>query len=156
MVKKRNQIFEIDVSQGGSVCESEWLENLWMDSCGEVHHLNKGEVEAVKEKISFLEGKAIGSVIVSNESVEVEDPRIEGFRVKIHEDYDGVVLCKEVIPNPPVRGDNGYATIPLKEGAVPTRQKPFHQFGEKEEAMRKITQEWIDREFLERPTEENC
>ena len=74
----------------------------------------------------------------------------------MHNDYDGIVLRDEVIPDPPERGDYGYAYIPLKEGAVPQRQKPFVQFGEKQEALKKVTQQWIDQGFIERPKEKNC
>ena len=70
-------------------------------------------MEQVKRRIRVLEGKEIMSVIVGNSGGDVEDPRVEGLRAKVHEDYDGVVLCKEVIPNPPVRGHNDNATIPL-------------------------------------------
>ena len=129
--KKRKQIYEVDISQDGSGRQPEWLEKLGVDICGEEWRLNREEIEQVKRRISVLEGKAIRSVIVGNSGGDVEDPRVEGLRAKVHEDYDGVDLCKEVIPNPPVRGDNGYATIPLKEGAVPKRQIPFQQFGEK-------------------------
>ena len=78
------------------------------------------------------------------------------MREAIHEDYDGVVLCKEVRPDPPVRGPHGYAYISLVEGAIPQRSKTFRQFGVREEALRKITQEWLDRKFIERSSAENC
>ena len=74
-----------------------------------------------------------------------ENPEIQGYVAQIHKDYDGVVLCKEVIPNPPIRGKYGQAFITLKEGAIPTRQKPFRQFREKHEAMLQIVREWLAR-----------
>jgi hypothetical protein len=81
---------------------------------------------------------------------------LEKFREGIHRDFDDVVLRKEVIPDPPIRNDNGQAYIPLKEGAIPQRQKPFRQFGEKEEAMKTITKQWLEAGFIEKPTEKNC
>ena len=81
---------------------------------------------------------------------------MEELRAKLHQDYDGKVLRKEVIPDPPERGQYGMAYIPLKPDAQPKRQKPYVFFGEKEEALRKITQEWIDKGYIERPTGKNC
>jgi hypothetical protein len=78
---------------------------------------------------------------------------VEELHTKIHKDYDGVVLRDQVIPNPPVRGPNGYANITLKEGAVPQRQKPFRQHGEKHDALVKISQGWLDNEFAEKSHE---
>ena len=78
------------------------------------------------------------------------------MREAIHEDYDGVVFCKEGRPDHPVRGPHGYAYIPLVDGAIPQRSKTFRQFVVREEALRKITQEWLDRKFIERPSAENC
>jgi len=78
--------------------------------------------------------------------------RIAEYIRKSHEDYDGKVLCEEVPPDPPVRGPYGYAYIPLKEGAEPQRQKPFYQHGERVDAMKKITDDWISKKFIERPT----
>ena len=55
--------------------------------------------------------------------------RRKKFRDAISRDYEGTVLRSEVFSDPPVRGQYGYAYIPLKEGAVPTRQKPFFMHG---------------------------
>ena len=63
--------------------------------------------------------------------------RIAEYIRKVHEDYDGKVLCEEAPPDPPVRGPYGYVYIPLKEGAEPQRQKPFYQHGERFDAMKK-------------------
>ena len=67
----------------------------------------------------------------------------------------GTVFRDSVFPDPPVRGEYGYASIPLKEGAVPTRAKPFFMHGERKEALEKITQNWIDMKFIEPATSEN-
>ena len=45
--------------------------------------------------------------IEARENDGVEDPRVEEFRRKIHERFDGVVLCHEFKPDPPVRGMYG-------------------------------------------------
>jgi hypothetical protein len=87
--------------------------------------------------------------IEAHEAEGVEDPRVEEFRHKIHDMYDGVVLCKEVKPDPPVRGLYGYASIPLKENAVPQYQHPFTQHGERGEAMKKIANDWLEKKFIE-------
>jgi len=61
------------------------------------------------------------------------------------------IFHTKLSPNRPVRGPYGYAYIPLKEGATPTRQKPFVMHGEKAEAYRKIVEDWIEKGFIERP-----
>jgi hypothetical protein len=77
--------------------------------------------------------------------------RLKNSGEKVHADFDGKVLRDEVLPNPPVRGMYGYAYIPLKEDAEAKRQKPFYVHGERQEAMKKITQDWVDKKFIERP-----
>ena len=71
---------------------------------------------------------------------------------KLHDDFDETTLRVDMLPDPPVRGRYGYAYIPLKETAVPHRSKAFHLHGEKLEAMKTITQEWLDADLVERPT----
>ena len=88
-----------------------------------------------------MEQKSVDIIIISKNEFEEGMDRVETFRDGIHKEYDGTVLCKEVRPDPPVRGPNGYAFIPLVEGAAPQRSKPFRKFGVREEALRKITQE---------------
>ena len=59
-------------------------------------------------------------------------------------------MLSGVVPrDPPERGPYGYAHIPLREGAVPVRQKPFHLNGGKFEAHKKVTKEWLDNGYLE-------
>ena len=115
--------------------------------------LTEKENEYVREKISEHDQLYVQSVVVARGDCAENEPRVEMLRTKIHEDYDGVVLRDEVIPNPPVRGPNGYAYIPLKEGAIPQRQKPFTQHGEKHDAMVKIARGWIDSEYVEKSDE---
>ena len=81
----------------------------------------------------------------------MENPEILAYREKIHKEFDDVVLRTEIIPDPPVRGRYGYAFIPLKEGYTPIRQKTFVQHGERHEAHIKITEDHVERKFIERP-----
>jgi hypothetical protein len=83
-----------------------------------LNFLEADDYEVVEEnikKIAHIEVKAS----------ESEDPRIESFRDKIFSDFEDTVFRDRVFPNPPERGQFGYAYIRLKEGAVPQRQKPF-------------------------------
>ena len=63
--------------------------------------------------------------------------KLEELRKKVHEDFDGTALGNEVIPDPPVRGNYGYAYIPQEENAMLTCQKPFQMYGERKEALEK-------------------
>jgi hypothetical protein len=130
--------------------------NLTCPTAGEFSQevqLNKEEKKYLRENLQKAEETHVRSVVIAKGDCEKEDPRIEGLRQKIHEEYDGVVLRTEVIPNPPVRGVNGEAMIILKEGAVPQGQKPFRQFGEKHDAMMKIAQQWLEAGFIEKVTD---
>ena len=106
--------------------------------------------------VSDLEETNVRNIVLARKEFEGQEERVGDFRDAIHGDYDGVVLCKEVVPNPPVRGLHGQAFITLKEGAIPQRQRPYKQHGEKDEAMKKIAQDWLDKKFIEPPTAENC
>ena len=106
-----------------------------------LHSLSDSSVEAGN--------LAIHQIIQAHQGQVEEDPRVEQFRAKIHEDYDGTVLRTDVLPDPPVRGPYGYAYIPLVDKAVPTRSKPFRLHGEKYEAMCKVAQQWKDNNFIE-------
>ena len=48
-----------------------------------------------------------------------------------------------------MRGKHGYAYIPLKEGATPTRQKPFVLHGERLEAHKQVVKDWLDNGYIE-------
>jgi hypothetical protein len=80
-----------------------------------------------------------------------EAQKLEELREKIHADFDGTALREEVLTNPSVRGLYVYAHIPLQPNAVPTRTKPFQMHGGRPEAMKKITKQWVEKGFVERP-----
>ena len=105
--------------------------------------LNAEELNSVMRRINLIEAQ---------EPVGEEDPRILALREKIFKDFDGTVFRDKVFPNPPERGQFGYAYIHLKEGAQPIRQKPYFLHGERQEAYKRVVQDWIDNEFIERPT----
>jgi hypothetical protein len=112
--------------------------------------LSENEHNIVREKILAHDAKFVQTVIIAKGDCAENEPRVEQFREEIHREYDGVVLRKEVIPNPPVRGPNGQAFIPLIDGAIPQRQKPFRQHGEKEQALIAITKQWLEAGFIEK------
>ena len=88
-------------------------------------NLKKEELEIIQNELDKCESCQVNSIIMTRGDCALKDPRVEDFRKKIHDDYDGVVLRDEVISDPPVRGDYGNAYIPLKDGAVPQRQNPL-------------------------------
>ena len=112
-----------------------WLANLELeipqyDFRGRPWHLNNAEMELVRENIEKCDTTNVGSIIVAKGQFSEHEENILALKQKRHDDYDGIVLCKEVIPNPPIRGDYGCAFIPLKEGAIPQRQKNSLIWGE--------------------------
>ena len=99
--------------------------------------------------------RVVNTIIASNPDANVpnnwDQSRLNRLRDQIHQDFDGTALREEVIPDPPVRGMFGYAYIPLQENAIPTREKPFQMYGERQEALKTIVLDWIDKKFIERP-----
>ena len=69
-----------------------------------------------------------------------EEERIQFYSQKILQEYEQVVLSKQVHKDPPIRGKFGETRIHLIEGAKPMRQKPFVLPGERLEAHKTITQ----------------
>ncbi len=116
------------------------------------NRLSEAEIQRVAHKIHSV--SAICNLIEARDGPK--DPererRIAEYIRKIHEDYDGKVLVRELPPDPPIRGMYGEAYILLKEGAIPQRQKSFFMHGERKEAMQKITEDWLSKQFIERPT----
>ena len=106
----------------------------------EVEPLNSQEIRHVARVLrasDSIPSYRVRPIIQANEG-DSTDPRILALRKAIHKDYDGAVFAKEVLPNPPIRGPYGLAFIPLKEGAIPQRTRPFVMQGEKLEAHKKL------------------
>ena len=91
----------------------------------------------------------IGAGIIVEE--EIQGERCQRLRERIHRDFDGIVLCEEIRPNPPVRGDPtiGYARVDLRPGAVARKQRPIHLAGDRLEAMKEISDFWIEKKLAE-------
>eukprot|EP00667_Euglena_gracilis_P000113 EG_transcript_113 len=117
--------------------------------------------EDLGEVATNLEGsdppvQVINRMIIAREGEDKkEDERVVKLREQVLEDYRGTVFRSSPFPDPPERGQYGYAYIPLKEGAKPTRQKPFFMHGERKEALEKITQDWLDKKYIEPATAKN-
>jgi hypothetical protein len=94
---------------------------------------------------------AVHHMIVANSDSQCQDERIIQLTQQLHDEFDGTALRTDLLPDPPERGQFGYAYIPLKEAAVPHRSKAFQMHGEKLEAMKKITQDWLDQGLVEFP-----
>ena len=127
------------------------------DESLESSHLTARDVRCVAIKLrqcadeqhDGVADRTVNQIIQAQQAVGAEDPRIQAFRDKIHQDFDGVVFDSEVMPDSPVRGPYGFAYIPLVDNAVPTRSKPFRLHGEKYEAMVQVAQQWKDKKFIE-------
>jgi hypothetical protein len=117
----------------------------------QVSFLNDSEMELIFEKLHVpKEKKWIRRLIRAEEDSEKEEVA-ELYRANIHRDYDGTALRDTLIPGTHERGMFGFAYIPLKEGAVPTRQKPIVVHGEKHDAYVKVVEDWLEKGFIERP-----
>jgi hypothetical protein len=108
--------------------------------------LRKIDKEEIAMRLRQVEGQTIGRVITSDsEPTEWGENQalVDELRAKLHADYDGVVLCDEALPDPPVRGPHCEARIYLKPGAEPKKQKPILLQGERREAIIDIAKKWL-------------
>ena len=122
-------------------------------------HLSAKEIKRIARAVhtadfSGSQNVRVNPIFVSKD-VE-EDPRVESFREALHRDYDGAVIRSDLPPRKdhPDRGPYGYAYIPLVPNPIPQRQKCFRLQGERLEAHKKVTQDWADHWFIERPPRE--
>ena len=93
-------------------------------------------------------------VFVATEN-QLEDKKgIEELRENLVTEYAETVFRPKLYPNPGPRGNFGVAKIPLKENAKPTWSRPYPMQGEKLEAYKKIVEDWIAQDLIERPKKE--
>ena len=124
----------------------------------EREYLTRAEKMVVWKNLKEVEGyeRTQAAIEVTKNNGMVNAEKIKKLREAIHRDYDGTVMREGIWPDPPVRGLYGEAYIPLIEGAVPQRQKPFIMHGEKLEAYKKVVEDWIEKKYIERPTKKGC
>ena len=91
---------------------------------------NLGELE------SFVE-----SIVQADRPEEGDD--VEDIRRRIIEDYKDSVFSNQHVANPPVRGPFGEATIEVKPGVTPVKQRPFRIQGERLEAWTRLIDKLI-------------
>jgi hypothetical protein len=123
-----------------------------------IEFLEDDELREIEENLgkNVPPVQQIQHMIVAREGEDGEEvEKVAEFRRRVLSDYEGTVFRSAPLPDPPVRGPLGYAQISLKEGAKPIRQKPFFLHGERKEALEKITQDWLDKKFIEPATTKN-
>ena len=107
------------------------------------------EDEAENSKVRRASVAGVGTGIVAERPMEGDD--VQALREALHRDFDDQVLREEIRPNPPVRGgpEIGYARLDLQPGAVAKKQRPIHLAGERWDAMKSISDFWIEKELVE-------
>jgi hypothetical protein len=69
---------------------------------------------------------------------------------KILKEFEGSIFRESLGKAPPVRGPFGEATIEIKNGCLPTKQRSFQVAGERREAMVKVFQKLEEEGKIER------
>jgi len=123
-----------------------YLVNGTVGMSGRVLNMLETETGKALQRLTTINMFKLGE---GHQVVGDEEKRVEVYRAKIKEDFDGAVFGSKVPKDPPVRGLFGEARIDLKEGATPVRQKPFVLHGERLEAHKKVTKDWIENGFIE-------
>ena len=73
----------------------------------------------------------------------MEGEDVEQVRQKLLGDFGSTVFTTTAPKTRPVRGPYGEATIEIKPGAQPVKQRPFHIQGERREAMLRIVDQLV-------------
>ena len=96
-------------------------------------------------------GCRVESVVKSAGSATLDayEHSVEKHKAAILKEFGKDVLSGKLVKDPPVRGPYGLAKIVLREGAVPRRQRGFQLTGEREKAVVKIVDEFVERGWLE-------
>ena len=84
-------------------------------------------------------GDFVRSVVVAD--YPAEGDAVEALRRAILCEYADTVFNPEVERPPPVRGPMGEATITLKPGAVPIKQRMFQMHGERKDKWAELVTE---------------
>ena len=113
-----------------------WLQHLKLEipnlsDNGASSMLSENEHNIVREKILAHDAKFVQTVIIAKGDCAENEPRVEQFGDEIHREYEWVVLRKEFIPNPSVRGPNGQAFIPLLMVRFRKCKNPFDNMAKK-------------------------
>ena len=97
------------------VSEKEEEEENWL--------LDEEEVNFIWDMVSDLEETNVRNIVLARKEFEGQEERVGEFRDAIHRDYDGVVLCKEVVPNPPCERITRAGLHNSKRGCNPPASK---------------------------------
>ena len=125
------------------ICEiSDGLFKMQLNAIPEVRFEGEFEEKHLKDlagaliNLEGLDGALnfVRSVVVAGDPI----PGVEPLIGKILEDFKETVFACDVPLDRPVRGPFGEATIELKPGAQPVKQRPFYMVGERREAPTKL------------------
>ena len=110
-------------------------------------------MESVNEILLHLDDEPlqVRSVV---QTQSVQQPKeiqqaMEHYKKAILKEFGHDVLSGKMFSEPPIRGAVGLATIDLKEGAEPKRQRAFQMNHERQEALNKILKEYQDLGWIE-------
>ena len=100
--------------------------------------LPESEINAIAHHIDMLGElpKFVASVVQANDKYPGED--VEALRQQILQDYADSVFADHHNHDPPIRGPFGEATITVKPGVTPVKQRPFQLHGERQEALKTL------------------
>jgi hypothetical protein len=105
----------------------------------------QGHLEDLALELIAIEGadkaqEFVARVVAAGETIP--DPGVQAIIDQIVIDYQDTAFTKEVPSERPIRGPFGEATIELKPGVSPVKQRPFHLVGERREALAKLVEEF--------------
>ena len=74
---------------------------------------------------------------------------VDRHKAEILKEYGRDVLSRKLVKDPPIGGPCGGAKIVVRQGSTPRRQRVIQLKGEREKAVIKIVEDFVDRGWLE-------
>ena len=141
--------------RGEAVAMVEGLARLQLNALPEVRfggELDYDHLEALAADIITREGMdraeaLVQGVVITNGAMR--DDRAEQIQRKLLEDFKTSVFTNQSPKERPKRGPHGEATIELKPGAQPIKQRPYQIQGERREALIRMVDKLISEGKLE-------
>ena len=118
---------------------------------GNLCNLREEEMHVLEELLPEEETFCINSLVMTSttqETAKVQE-MISMRREEVVEEFEKDVLSGKLSKDPPVRGPHGLAKIVVVPGAKAKRVRSYKLIGEREEALKKIIEEFVERGWLE-------
>ena len=137
-----------EVSQGLAAWQFNALPEVRFEGIFDESRLNDLALEIIAHEgldgaLSFVQSVVVPSGVM-------ESPEVQAIRERLLQKYGDTVFTKVMPKTRPVRGPFGEATIEIRPGVTPAKQRPYHFQGERSTALCKIVDQLVSEGKLEK------